>query len=251
MPKVIKSSVKPMTSGLQELSGLNNEQTPANTKTTASTTAASAINEEEMQHWKNRCSLIEQQHRVSVQRLSELQAYIEQLRRDAQQAAVKVANSSSAPTPAAPAVSATVPLQTNFSSVHMSSIRDAWSNGNIATPTCQSDTLSFTQPPSSSCCADPSPIGVTSLPAQQAVGKQYGDTGPAPQHVIVPDALPNLGVAVTPTSGVDRATALQKLREDLDEECARFVSESERWKKFLQTQRCAIGSEAVGVSGLR
>lgn len=204
----------------------------------ATSSSSRAVNEEELQRWKSRCDAIEQQHRASVHRLAELQTYIEQLRRDAHQAVVKVATASTVTVPTAPNLPTTTLPQPNESTVQMSSVRDMWSPGSGPTRGV-SDTLSFTQPPSSTCQphSTVAPLSTFERPSKPAT--EMGPlSGVTPPTSLYPTSVPTTTTVQTSTG--NREAALQMLREELDAECSRFADESRRWQQFVETQRISL-----------
>ncbi|PWU90608.1 hypothetical protein C4B63_49g124 [Trypanosoma cruzi] len=173
---------------------------------------------EELRRWKMRCDAIEQQHRFSVQRLEELQAYIEQLRNGAQQAVMNVVSSSAAARP----------LPSDTRGAQLSSV-------NASRPTCcletasQHSTVPLAKPSSAPRYFSPPRMTdgafVAAAPQRESPA---ADASNAPQ--------PCLDAAPPPTAGLDRAAALKQLREDMDLECARFANETQLWHEYLKHQ---------------
>ncbi|EAN91063.1 hypothetical protein C3747_22g81 [Trypanosoma cruzi] len=173
---------------------------------------------EELRRWKMRCDAIEQQHRFSVQRLEELQAYIEQLRNGAQQAVMNVVSSSAAARP----------LPSDTRGAQLSSV-------NASRPTCcletasQHSTVPLAKPSSAPRYFSPPRMtdGAFAAAAPQRE-RPAADASNAPQ--------PCLDAAPPPTAGLDRAAALKQLREEMDLECARFANETQLWHEYLKHQ---------------
>ncbi|KAH9600578.1 hypothetical protein LSM04_001767 [Trypanosoma melophagium] len=184
------------------------------------------LREEEERRWRLRYQSIEQQHRFSVQRLEELQAYIEQLRRSAQQAVMNVASSTAN----------FQPRSADTTTVWMSSVSGS-------APTCCMEEKT----PYSSVSPGPPPSGMqnfTSLSNQRTGGvltsapQQQNVTLGIPNHIQTPmtSGVNNSSLPNANSGGVDRATVLQQLRSELEVECGRFADETERWHKYVENQ---------------
>ncbi|EKF39626.1 hypothetical protein MOQ_000142 [Trypanosoma cruzi marinkellei] len=173
---------------------------------------------EELRRWKMRCDAIEQQHRFSVQRLEELQAYIEQLRNGAQQAVMNVVASSAAGRP----------LPSDTRGAQLSSV-------NASRPTCCLETASqhSTVP-----LAKPS-FGPRYFSPPQMTDGAFAAAAPqreSPAAGVSNAPQPCLDPVSPPTASLDRAAALKQLREEMDVECARFANETQLWHEYLKHQ---------------
>ncbi|ORC87966.1 uncharacterized protein TM35_000192100, partial [Trypanosoma theileri] len=191
--------------------------------------------EEEERRWRQRYQSIEQQHRFSVQRLEELQAYIEQLRSSAQQAVMNVASSSSS-------AANLQPRSTGTTTVWMSSVSGS-------APTCCMEertpfnSVSLGQTSSgmqnfTSLSNQKTGDMFTSVPEQQKVSFGIPNNTPLPvmSGVNNSSAVPPTAASGGNSDSVDRATALQQLRSELEAECGRFADETQRWHKYVENQ---------------
>ncbi|ESL09826.1 hypothetical protein TRSC58_02449 [Trypanosoma rangeli SC58] len=173
---------------------------------------------DELRRWKMRCDAVEQQHRFSVQRLEELQAYIEQLRNGAQQAVMNVTSSGATAQPV-PSHTTTVPL----SSVNASSPQ---SHSETVTPY---EGVSFGKPPTvPSYSASPQMAGgaFAAAPTRREYPATGASSSPQPRSDAVGPS----------TASMERAEALKQLREEMDVECSRFAHETQRWQEYVKHQ---------------
>ncbi|RNF05029.1 hypothetical protein TraAM80_04798 [Trypanosoma rangeli] len=173
---------------------------------------------DELRRWKMRCDAVEQQHRFSVQRLEELQAYIEQLRNGAQKAVMNVASSGATAQPV-PSDTTTVPL----SSVNASPPQ---SYSETVTPY---ESVSFGKPPTVPSYSAP-PYMAGGAFAAASTRRESPVTGAlnSPQ--------PRSDAVSPSTASMERAAALKQLREEMDVECSRFAHETQRWQEYVKHQ---------------
>ncbi|RNF26594.1 uncharacterized protein Tco025E_01126 [Trypanosoma conorhini] len=173
---------------------------------------------EELRRWKMRCDALEQQHRFSVQRLEELQAYIEQLRNGAQQAVMNVFSSGATARP--------VPSDTT--TVHLSSV-------NASRPASYSETVT---PYGSASISKPFTVPSYLAPPRMTGGvfaaAETRRESPAAGTLSTPQ--PRSDTVTHSAASIDRAAALKQLREEMDVECSRFANETQRWHEYVKHQ---------------
>ncbi|KEG14473.1 hypothetical protein DQ04_00451120 [Trypanosoma grayi] len=185
---------------------------------------------EELRRWKVRCETTEQQHRFSVQRLAELQAYIEQLRSGAQQAVRDVVSSNAA--------AHTVPI--DATTVRLSSLSGSrptccWEG---ATPHSSVSGARFLPEGNGPSQQLPPPL---SPPLRQHVTASNTPVAAVPSQgplTGLPEAARHPLASLAPAAGDSayRAEALRQLREELETECGRFADESQRWHQYVRNQ---------------